>query len=236
MSDTRVTRILCIADAGGDETAAQRLTAALRETEPDAVALVGDLGVTGDQQASRALFRALGEAGVPTFWVPGPGDAPVEGYLREAHNLEVVFPQLHGVHGTAALAPGGHVVFAGLGGEVVDEPGAVRDESERLRYPGWEAEYRLKIVHEFDEHQLVLLLSSHPAHKGLGTPGSEVLAELIGTHRARLVVCGGPRGTETLGRSLVVAPGTLREGHYAVADLQAQSGELAELTGDKFLA
>jgi hypothetical protein len=160
----------------------------------------------------------------------------VEGYLREAHNLEVVFPQLHGVHGTAALAPGGHVVFAGLGGEVVDEPGTARDESGRLRYPAWEAEYRLKIARELDEHQLVLLLWSHPAHKGRGTPGSEVLAELVNTYRPRLVVCGGPRGTETLGRSLVVAPGSLREGHYAVADLEAQSAEPGEVTGEKFPA
>jgi Icc-related predicted phosphoesterase len=236
MSDQRVTRILCAADPGGEEASAQRLTAALRETEADAVALVGDLGEAGEAQGYRTLFRALGEAGVPAFWVPGPGDAPVDGYLREAHNLEVVFPQLHGVHGTAALAPGGHVVFAGLGGEVGDEPGAVRDESERLHYPAWEAEYRLKVVRELDEHQLVLLLWSHPAHKGHGTPGSEVLAELVNTYRPRLVVCGGPRGTETLGRSLVVAPGSLREGHYAVADLQAHSAELGEMAGEKFLA
>ena len=42
-------------------------------------------------------------------------------------------------------------------------------------------------------------------------------------------VVGGPRGSVTLGRSLVVAPGSLDDGHYAVADLQARRAELAQL-------
>jgi Icc-related predicted phosphoesterase len=60
--------------------------------------------------------------------------------------------------------------------------------------------------------------------------GSEVLAELVNTHRPRLVVCGGDRGTEMLGRSLVVAPGRLHDGQYAVADLHSHDVEMQELT------
>jgi Icc-related predicted phosphoesterase len=59
--------------------------------------------------------------------------------------------------------------------------------------------------------------------------GSEVLAELVNTHRPRLVVCGGDRGAEMLGRSLVVAPGRLRDGEYAVADLHSHDVEMQEL-------
>jgi hypothetical protein len=146
--------------------------------------------------------------------VPGPGDAPVDHYLREAYNVEVVFPLLRGLHGTMAFAPG-HVLFAGFGGEVSDDPDAARDETTRLSYPRWEPEYRLKLVHELAEHQLVVLLATPPAHKGHGTTGSEALAELVGSHRPRVVVCGGERRSETLGRSLVVSPGPLDDGHYA---------------------
>jgi hypothetical protein len=133
----------------------------------------------------------------------------VQTYLREAHNIEVVFPELHGVHGTFAM--GRHFLVAGMGGEIVDDPDAERDEQSRLRYPGWEAEYRLKAVREFDEHQKAFLFATPPAHKGLREPGSEVLAELINTYRPRVVITGGDEArSEQLGKALIVAPGNLR--------------------------
>jgi hypothetical protein len=93
----------------------------------------------------------------------------------------------------------GQSVIAGLGGEISDDLDANRDEIERLRNPRWEAEYRLKILDEHAEHERML------------------------------VVCGGPRRTETLGRSTVVAPGDLAAGHYALADIRSRDVELGEL-------
>jgi hypothetical protein len=153
----------------------------------------------------------------------------VDGYLREAYNMETVFTSLHGVHGTCAFAPG-PVLFAGLGGDVDDDPDGPRQEQSSLRYPRWEAEYRLKLLRELKDYELVLLFSTPPAHKGLDNPGSEALAELVATYRARLVVCAGERGSELIGRSLVVAPGSLADGHYAVADLHEREAEMEELT------
>jgi Icc-related predicted phosphoesterase len=224
MSRNRVTTILCAAEPRGVGPALERLVEAARQRDDlDAVAVVGDLG-TGDPAGYRALFRGLASTELPTYWVPGPGDAPVDHYLREAYNIEIVFPFLRGLHGTMAFAPG-YVLFAGFGGEVDDDPDAARDESARLSYPRWEPEYRLKLVRELAEHELVLLLATPPSHKGHGTTGSEAVAELGGSHRPRLVVCGGERRSEMLGRSLVVAPGALDDGHYAVVDLHR--GEVA---------
>jgi Icc-related predicted phosphoesterase len=225
MPSQRVRTVLCAAEPRGSAAEIEQLREVAREREVQAIAIVGDLG-GGD--GYRAVFRALGETALPTFWVPGPDDAPVAEYLREAHNMEVVHPLLHGVHGTAAFAPG-YLLFAGLGGEISDDPDAPRDEVERLRYPRWEAEYRLKLVGELDEHERVLLFATPVAHKGRGTPGSEVLAELIGTHRPRLAVCGGERRTQMIGRSVVVAPGRLADRHYAIADLETRAVELEEL-------
>jgi Icc-related predicted phosphoesterase len=196
------------------------------ERDVHALALVGDLG-GGDvrPESYRAIFRSLSQSGLPAYWVPGPGDAPIGEYLREAQNIEIVFPFLRGVHGTAAFAPG-YVLFAGLGGEVSDDPDAPREELERLSYPRWEAEYRLKLVRELPEHELVLLFATPPEHKRQGRPGSDVVAELIKTHRPRIAVSGGERGTQMLGTSLVVAPGSLADGHYAVADLHSREAEL----------
>jgi Icc-related predicted phosphoesterase len=228
MASGRVTKIICAASPAGSTDALEALVAAADEREADAIALVGDLG-GGGSDSLRALLRVLARGSRPAYWVPGPGDAPIESYLREAQNIEVVAQSLRGVHGAIAFAPGGHVIFAGFGGAVSDDPEAAREEQAQLSYPRWEPEYRLKVLTELDEHQIVLLFATPPAHKGLGVDGSEVLAELIGTHRPRLVVCGGPPAHEMLGRTLVVAPGSLHEGHFAVVDLQSHDVTFEQL-------
>jgi uncharacterized protein len=226
MTSERVNRILCAADPSGSVGAIERLLAAADEHNVDAVAMLGNIGERAD--GHRGVFGALARARCPVFWVPGSDDVPVERYLQEAFNIETAFPLLRGVHGTAAAASGG-VLFAGLGGEISDDPRQPRDEREKLSYPRWEAEYRLKVLGEFDYDELVLLFWTAPAHKGLARAGSEAVAELIGTHRPRVAVCGGERGVEVLGRSTVVAPGSLRDGHYAVAELSARTAVLQEL-------
>jgi hypothetical protein len=176
MSMHNLNRIICLAEPRGDVDALARVLQS--DHRADAVALVGDLTADGTRVGHRALFRALGAGGLPTFWVPGPGDAPVAHYLREAHDVAIVHPAVHGVHGTAALAPDGHVVFAGLGGTIDDDPDAAREEIAALRYPRWEAEYRLRILDELGAQQPVLLFATPPAHKGRNLPGSEVVAEV----------------------------------------------------------
>jgi Icc-related predicted phosphoesterase len=228
MSRQHVNRILCAGQPGGSPEAVERLLAVAEDEGVQATALIGELAGSSDD--FRLLFRRLARASHPVFWIPGPGDAPADRYLRESYNIEVAFPLLRGVHGTAAFTPEDNVVFAGMGGEISDDPDTPRDERERLRYPRWEAEYRLKVLGLLDYNELVMLFASAPAHKGRNVPGSDAVAELVGTYRPRLVVCGGERGIELLGKSLVVAPGLLSEGHYAVADLHARTAEPGELS------
>jgi uncharacterized protein len=133
------------------------------------------------------------------------------------------------VHGTVALGPG-DVLFAGMGGEIADDPETIGAEEALVRCPGWEVEYRLKVIREFDAQEQVFLFTTPPAHKGLREPGSEVLAELIKTYNPRLVIVGGEEpAEEELGRTLVVCPGRLDRGHYAVVDLDTRSVETASL-------
>jgi uncharacterized protein len=226
MTRTRVTRVLCAAQPRGAVDALERLLERAEDWGAQALALIGDLG--DGPEGYRETFRALGAAGLPAFWIPGPSDAPVADYLREAYNMEIVFPFLHGVHGTLAFAPG-YVLVAGFGGEVSDDPDDPRDELDRLRYPRWEPEYRLKLLRELKDYELMLLFAMSPAHKGRGEGGSEALAELVGTYRPRLVVCGGERWTGMLGRSMVVAPGSLADGHYALADMHSREVRLEQL-------
>lgn len=224
-----VSRVLCAADPRGDERAVERLVDAAGRHDAHLIALVGELSGGGDgRSAFRSIFRVLGRSGLPAFWVPGPGDAPIEAYLREAYITEIVVPLLHGVHGTAAFASG-QLLVAGFGGEVSDDPDAARDEVGRLHYPRWEAEYRLKLLWELKDYQLVLLFSTPPLHKARGTGRSEAVTELVGTYRPRVVVCAGERGSQTIGRSTIVAPGSLSEGQYALVDARTHDVELLQL-------
>ena len=226
MPGEHLNRILCAADPGGSVDMIERLLVASDQHNVDAVAMIGDLGERGE--GYRGIFHALGRASCPVFWVPGPRDAPVERHLREAFNVETAYPVVRGVHATAAKASG-ELLFAGFGGEMSDDPRHPRDEREKLSYPRWEPEYRLKVLGEFDYNDLVLLFWTAPVHKGLGTSGSEAVAELIGTYRPRLAVCGEGRGVEVLGRSAIVAPGSLRAGYYAIADLRERKAQLRQL-------
>jgi uncharacterized protein len=229
MTKPRLTRILCAAEPAGSIDGLQALLDTWDDHDVQALALVGDLG-DGSGDSLRNVFKALARSNRRTYWVPGPNDAPIASYLREAANIEVVAQFLRGVHGEVAFAQDGHVIIAGMGGHVSDDPDAAREETERLAYPRWEPEYHLKVVQELDEHQLVLLFHTPPAHKGLGIEGAEVLTELIGTYRPRVVVCAGERRSEMIGRSLVVAPGSLKDGQFAVADLYNHKAQLEEIT------
>jgi Icc-related predicted phosphoesterase len=225
-----VRKLVGVAGISGEVHSLEQLFGELDGSGADAVAVVGDLGAPWSKADTyRAIFRALGEGNRPTFWVPGRTDAPLRDYLRESYNMEIAYPFLHGVHGTAALGPG-DVLFAGMGGEISDDPETIRAEEALVRYAGWEVEYRLKVVREFEAQEQVFLFTTPPAHKGLREPGSEVLAELIKTYNPRAVIVGGEEPAEKeLGRTLVVCPGRLDRGHYAVVDLHTRSVDAASL-------
>jgi Icc-related predicted phosphoesterase len=223
-------KLLAVGAINGAVEPLEQLLGTMPELDVDVVVAVGDLTAAWQKaDAYRAVFKAFGKAGKPTFWVPGPVDAPIGDYLRESANIETVYPFLHGVHGTFALGPG-PTLFAGLGGEIVDDPDTMRVEEATLRYPGWEVEYRLKFIRELKDYPRVLLFTTPPAHKGLHGPGSEVLAELINTYRPRLAFVAGEHPTEELlGKTHVVCPGSIGQGHYVTVDFRGPTVEAVAL-------
>jgi uncharacterized protein len=219
-------KLLAIGGLNGEVELLETLLDELGSEPIDAVTVLGDLGAPWSKADTyRTIFKALGQSGLPAFWVPGTNDAPLGDYLREAYNMEIAYPTLRGVHGTAAMGPD-HVLFAGIGGDIAEDPDAVRSEEALIRYPGWEAEYRLKVLDEFKDHPKVFLFTTRPQHKGLHETGSEVLAELINTYRPRIVVTSGDEPVEErLGTSLLVAPGRLDRGRYALIDFHESTVE-----------
>jgi hypothetical protein len=77
-----------------------------------------------------------------------------------------------------------------------------------------------------------MLFFTPPAHKGIRRSGQRRGRGVVATYRPRLVVTyAEPPVVERIGRSLIVGPGTIRHGHYAVADLQAEEAEPKQLSG-----
>jgi Icc-related predicted phosphoesterase len=221
-----VSKILATSEPLGHLEEVERLAKKVADTDTEAIAVLGSLASkSATPRAYGKLFKMLAETGLPTFYIPGPEDVPIDEYLREAANIEIVYPSLRGVHGTFAIAPG-YIVFTGLGGTVIDDPQMRREELETLCYPGWEVEYRLKFLEELKDYQKVFLFSTPPEHKGFHEPGSATLAVLIKSYKPRLVLVNGKEPKcELLGTSLVVMPGSLAEGNFSIIDLRQHAVE-----------
>jgi hypothetical protein len=217
--------IAATAEPRGNLEAVEQLVRQVGEVRPEALVVLGNLAPKGMPHAYSHLFQALASAQVPTFYVPGPEDGPIENYMREAATIETVFPYLHGVHGTFAFASG-YTLFTGMGGRVSDNQQEMRNEQSQLCYPGWEVEYRLTFLNELKDYQKVFLFTTLPAHKGLQQSGSTVLAELVKSYKPRLVLVAGKEPKhEMLGTSLVVIPGNLLEGNLTLINLHKQTIE-----------
>ncbi len=223
--------VAAVSHVDGDVDRLARFVEKAGEAGADALAVIGDFGGAAGRgpDAYRRALVVLGEGELPTFFVPGPGDHPIHEYLAECYNAEIVFPHLRGVHGGFAFGPG-HVLFAGLGGEVVDDRSHVEGAGDRIVQPGWEAEYRLKTLHEFKDYPRIFLFATPPAHKGLHAPGSSTLEELVKTHAPRAVIAPGDdvRAVE-LGRSLVAAAPPLASGTAALVDVRGQRVQTLKL-------
>jgi Icc-related predicted phosphoesterase len=175
-------KILAASGSDGDIEAVRQLGMKARDVAASAIALLGSLThKNAVRREYERVLKALAEAGLPAFYVPGKEDAPFCELQREAASFEVVHPNVRGVHGTFAMGPG-HVVWSGMGGTIEDDPDAIREKAESLCYPGWEVEYRLKFLQELKDCEKVFLFTTSPSHKGLRENGSSLLAEIIKTH------------------------------------------------------
>lgn len=223
-----VRRILAISNVNGNVQNFDYLPEVVDSADVDAIAMIGNLADPNSEakvEQYKQILRTCGHFHVPIFYIPGPKDVPLYQFLREAYNVELVFPMLKGVHEQCAFGPG-HVAFLGMGGVILDDDHVVPDEHEELRYPGWMVEYALKILHELKDYVKVFLFSTPPTHKNVNQEGSETLEELIKTYSPIAAIVGGTKFYhEFLGNTLVVSPGSFADGDYAVVDLRRRKVE-----------
>lgn len=185
-----------------------------------------------EDYALYAEFHAcLRPSPFPIYGVPGNMDAPEGRYLTCSLAEEGAASPLEVVH--RSLARCGDWVISGLGGRITEVD---RHEDLVLEYPRWEALHQLRLFEMVDGPRIMVLHTppigevvdlDNGSHKGC-----QVVNELIQTYRPKLAVAGhahDAQGQEIIAQTLVVNPGALRGGNYAVVDLDSMEADLRQL-------
>ena len=219
-------RVLACAHLDGELDRLRDLERAVEEERPELLVFAGSAlapGRAAEKGAAQSLhhvLRTLADLPCPVAIVPGEHDAPESRVLPIVTALEWTESHLHCVHGMPL--PMGELAIAGFGGRVTEHE---REVDQALRYPGWEVEYRMAFLSQVDQPLLLLVFHNPPAHVRDLEPldgdrgGSEVVTELIGTWKPGVAVVAGPRpGQGMHGTTVIVSPGRLDRGEYAVFD------------------
>jgi len=185
-----------------------------------------------DLQLYNRFLDILGALNLPCYIVPGQLDAPERLFLQASVNHEVVAPTLAQVH--RSFAPlGRNFVVAGFGGRLTAEK---REAVWAVEYPFWEAEFSFDFLQRLDQER-ILLFHTPPAgtdldlHRGKHI-GAQVVNTLIKAYHPKFVFCGEAldgQGKAMIGSSLVVNPGPLADGYYAVLDTREKQVYFGDL-------
>ncbi len=171
-----------------------------------------------DELIYRRFFFNLNGFGIPVVCIPGNMDAPIERYRKAIEE----FPNLHDVHERIFEYQG--YTFFGYGGEIGDK------EERELVF----VSKRETVVKAFEKNKdsfnRLILLFHHPPKSKIdldpGTQthiGSEVVNQIIERYSPIFCFCGHAHhsaGQDTIQNTLVVNPGALKKGRYAVVDIE----------------
>jgi uncharacterized protein len=221
-------RILAIAHVEGDLERVRELRAAVELERPDVLVCAGGIGATtphvGEPVSLHRVVHDLAALPCPVAVVPGEQDAPEHRVLPILAAQQWIEHHLYCVHGMHAVVR--ELAIAGFGGAIVERE---RETETALRYPAWEARYRMAFVTQLDQPLLALAFHHPPAQvRSLDLvdgvhAGSEEVTELIGTWNPRVaVVAGASPGSELYADTVVVSPGRLDRGEYAVVDTRGR--------------
>ncbi len=192
------------------------------EMEEEALHKLEDIAV----KAFEDFFDRVGQYGIPVFVVPGYLDAPERLFLQAGLNHEVVLPQVDVVHRAFSVMPGENLAFAGFGGGLTSDPN-FRENRFVLVYPDWEAQFAFDLLRQVEIKQnLALIFHTPPRWQNLDLEngnhvGHTMINHLIKSLDPKYAFVGSARdgqGAARLASTLVINPGWLKDGHYAILD------------------
>lgn len=192
------------------------------EMDEEALHKLEDIAV----KAFEDFFDRVGQYGIPVFVVPGYLDAPERLFLQAGLNHEVVLPQVDVVHRAFSVMPGENLAFAGFGGGLTSDPN-FRENRFVLVYPDWEAQFAFDLLRQVEIKQnLALIFHTPPRWQNLDLEngnhvGHTMVNHLIKSLDPKYAFVGSARdgqGAARLATTLVINPGWLKDGHYAILD------------------
>ena len=208
-------KLLALADIHGRAKHIALIAEAV--TECDAIVIAGDVTDFGGAEQVRSVLSAIEPYGKPVFAVPGNCDPSGVDETLTQHNSNV--------HGRAMESCG--LQFVGVGGSLPCG-GATPNESGELAFQ----DVLEKSVSGLQTTDNLVLITHQPA---FGTrldnvgpnrhAGSRAIRSFIEQYQPILAVSGHLHelaGADTLGTTTLVNPGPLRQGCYAVIEIEGR--------------
>ena len=186
--------------------------------------------LSGNQARDRDILRTFVDI-ISAFQgtvriIPGHVDAPYNLFLQEMLSRRDRYPHVLPVHHNF-INTGRDFVLVGFGGEITEGD---RDDEVLVRFPQWELEYWLDAVQHLSQEP-VLLTHVPPRAERIDLVdgehvGSDFLRRLIEEIKPIYAFCGhahGAQGMEEIGDTLVINPGALTHGHYAILNTRKET-------------
>ncbi len=196
-------------------------------------------------KAYEAFFDTLGQVDIPIFVVPGELDAPKRLYYQAALNHEIIEPNVFMVHRSFSPALENYnFAVAGFGGRIANNGEELEIELAQI-YPDWLPIFALDYVRHFDQEP-ILIFHNPPKWGELDQHGDQhighaAIDHVIKTYHPKYAFVGAARdgqGTTRIGTTLVINPGWLKDGHYAILDTRTNGvifGQFTEVAGEEAL-
>ena len=211
-------RILVASDIHGSVEAAVKIRLGSREWKAELIVVCGDITHFGNVCQAQEILNEVCASNVPVLFVPGNCDSPSLATLRDSGRI-------HNIHKRTEIIGG--ICFGGVGGA----PPTTFDTPFEL------SEIRIRELLDLISSGLkscfrsVLVTHSPPANTALDLTrlglhaGSESIRDFIEEEQPALVLCGHiheSKAKDNLGRSLMLNPGSIRNGSYAVVDFSEE--------------
>ncbi len=241
-------KVLVCSDFHGNTSIIDKIVIRFKETAPDIVCFCGDVvkgkargtawlkaqeeGKTPDlntpeiireadedHEAYQSFFTALDKIGVPVLVVPGNMDAPEGRFFNHLFDYKLTMTNIRLVQENILYYGG--FFFSGFGGEITESQA---EENFVLQYPIQKVRFFMRKLCYLSGKK-VLILHTPPQSKLDFEKGSHkgcyCVNEVIEWLKPDFVFCGHAHmasGEEWLGKSLIINPGPLKKGCFALLD------------------
>jgi len=172
-----------------------------------------------DMEHLQQFILALADTRKPVYVIPGMSDVPESFYLKTIYNYTRVYPNLRSAHET--IHHDESFIVAGFGGDLSQN----KDDREfLLQYEAQWPSFMMRHLEYMPGDKILLFHSPPVCRLDQGAEervGVLFINEMIERINPKLLVCGMAekgQGTVKMGETVVVNPGPLHQGHYAIVE------------------